>query len=180
MNPLIPIENKPIIITAFLVVATASYRVLVWRQILPPFLEHTLANTELSVSVAIALGLASVAAIAAGFAGAIIVFGISADSAIMRSFRAKTEHLLRPNWKSVIGSAFMSAILGLFCAYFLAADWIWLAAPALALGTLLLLHSIIRMIWLFGVLLSLVTTQDQKNVRKTRRRSTADVFRGAA
>ncbi|BBY38467.1 hypothetical protein MMAN_26010 [Mycobacterium mantenii] len=174
------IENRPIVVTASLTTVVAAWRILAWRKVLPSPLEYLLSHTDLSVTVAIALGLASVAAVAAGFAGFIIIFGISSDSSIMRAFRAKTELYLRPNWKSIISNAFLAAVLGLACAVFLAAHWIWVAAVSLALGALLLVHSMVRMVWLFGILLALVSTQDQKDSKKANRRSTADVFKGAA
>lgn len=174
------IETKPFVITLLLGGTTVLWRILVWQQKAPPVVEDILSKPDVEVSVAIALGLASVAAIAAGFAGAIIIFGISADTPIMRAFRAKTETYLRANWKSVIGSSFLSAIVGLVCAFCLAAQWVWLAAPTLIFGALLLVHAIVRMVWLFGILLSLVSTQDMKDSRKTRKRSTTDVFKTTA
>jgi hypothetical protein len=174
------LETKPFSVTLTVGGIAVVWRVLVWKEKAPPVIEEVLAKTEPDVSVAIALGLASVAAIAAGFAGAIIIFGISADSPIMRAFRAKTSDYLKANWKSVIGSSFLSAIVGLACAFALAAEWFWLAAPLLVFGLLLLIHSIVRMVWLFGVLLTLVSTQDQKDAKKGRRRSTAEVFKTVA
>jgi hypothetical protein len=174
------VEDNPTVITAVLVAVVAGWRICVWRRLVPSYIETFLSKTDPTISVPIALGLASVAAIAAGFAGAIIVFGISSDSVIMQAFRKKTGNALRANWKSVIASSFASAVLGLFGATLIAAHWIWLAAPTLLLGVLLLLHSLTRMVWLFGVLLNLVATQDHQIDRKARKRTTSEIFSGAA
>ncbi|WP_206492732.1 hypothetical protein [Rhodococcus sp. KRD162] len=174
------LEDRPFVITLLLLVAVSGHALAAHFRDIPAPVERLVREAGDGTGVSIALGLASVAAIAAGFAGAIIVFGISGDTAIMRQFRLKTARALRANWVSVIGSSFLSAVLSLIAAGFVAAQWYELSAPTLTFGLLLLIHSLLRMMWLFGVLLSLVTTQDQRDDRRARTRTLSDIFRNRA
>ena len=173
-------ENHPLIVTAIMLAAVCVHGLLVRFRNYPAPVEDLLTNAKDGAGVSIALGLASVSAIAAGFAGAIIVFGISADTEIMRKFRLRTAKALRSNWISVIGSSFASAVVSLVAAVFVAAEWFALAAPTLTFGLLLLIHGLVRMLWLFGVLLEIVQLQDDRTDRRARTRSATDIFRGAA
>lgn len=172
------LEDRPFFITLMMLLAIIVHAIVAELYDIPSPVECLLKEMGDEKGVSVVLGLSAVAAIAAGFAGAIIVFGISGDSKIMRRFRLKTAHALRANWVSVIGSSFLSAVLSLIASSFIAVHWFELAAPIVAFGFLLLIHSLIRMMWLFGVLLNLVATQDHRDDRQDRTRTLSDIFRG--
>lgn len=122
---------------------------------------------ELSTSdgVAVAMGIAAVAAIGAGFAGVVVAFAISSERPAVIEFRNIVGPLLKANWSSVIRCAFAAAILALTAGTLFAAKvygwaaWISIAAVAL------LLHSMARNLYLFSVLLEVIAIGDERDKR---------------
>lgn len=110
---------------------------------------------------AVYLGLSAVAAISAGFAGVIIVFGLTSESIVFRNFRKKSGNRLAANWTSVIASAFLASALSLAAALIQLLDRPFVANILFELGCLLLLHSAIRSVWVMRLLLQLVSVDDR-------------------
>ncbi|QDM56387.1 RexB family abortive infection protein [Gordonia phage Sidious] len=174
------LEARPYVVTVAIVVLGIAEFVTAQRDWFTSAVGNLLRDASDGAGVAVALGMSSVAAIVAGFVGVIVVFGLGSDNAIIISFRHRTGSVMRSNWISVIGSSFASAILGFVGAILLAASSYQLAGAVLCVGMLLLCHAIIRTLWLFGVLMTVIATGDAREDRRRRTRSTSDIFRPAA
>jgi hypothetical protein len=125
---------------------------------------------------AVYLGLSAVAAISAGFAGVIIVFGLTSESTVFRNFRQDSGDRLSANWTSVIASAFLSSALSLGAALFQLIDRPFVANIFFELGCLLLLHSAIRSVWVMRLLLNLVGIEDNRRAAAEKTARHGDLF----
>ncbi|WP_341266924.1 hypothetical protein [Gordonia malaquae] len=116
----------------------------------------------------VAVGIASTAAVVAGFAGVVVAYGMSSDRPVIIRFRYDVGPTLKKNWMSVIGGSFASAFGGLTGAALFAAalgaigTWICIAASAV------LLHSVGRCLFLFSLLLDVIAAGDERD-RSTER-----------
>lgn len=108
------------------------------------------------------IGLASVAAICGGFAGVIIVFGLTPTSDLFRKFRLDAGERMVANWISIITNSFLAAALGIAAGMLEALDIPIIGAFVFVSGGLLLLHGAIRSRWILRNLLILVRNDDQK------------------
>lgn len=113
--------------------------------------------------VMVAIGVASVAAIGAGFAGVVVAYAISSERPVVVEFRSKVGPLLKSNWLSVIGCSFSAAILGLVGATLFAASVPTIAAWTSILAVALLLHGVLRNMYLFSVFLKVVALGDERD-----------------
>lgn len=113
-----------------------------------------------SLLIAVYVGLSAAAAIAAGFAGVVIVFGLTSQSPVFVRFRQKAGARMRGNWISIISSAFSAAGLGLGAAVAAIAGWSSAGIVMCELGAALLIHSAIRTVWVLLVMIDLVEIDD--------------------
>lgn len=107
------------------------------------------------------LGLAAVAAISGGFAGVIIVFGLTPTSDLFRKFRLDAGDRMAANWVSVFTNSFLAAAIAIIATVLEVANFDTIARFVFAAGCLLLLHSCIRSIWILHQLLTLVRNDDE-------------------
>lgn len=134
-----------------------------WPWMLKSFITEAGESTvDPAVAGAAYLGLSAVAAISAGFAGVIIVFGLTSESQIFRDFRRKSGDRLSANWTSVIASAFLSSAFSISAALTQLTDHPFIANMLFELGALLLIHSSVRSVWVLRLLLRLVMADDIK------------------
>ncbi|ORL38786.1 hypothetical protein A6F59_24480 [Prescottella equi] len=80
------------------------------------------------------------------------------------------------NWISVIASAMAAAILSLFAAICQLQGWMFTGSVFFELGTLVLLHSGFRSVWITRLLLDLVHGDDLKTVREESATRYEDLF----
>lgn len=125
---------------------------------------------------AVYLGLSAVAAISAGFAGVIIVFGLTSESIVFRNFRRRSGTRLSANWTSVIASAFIASALSLGAALVQLLDRPFVANVLFELGCLLLLHSAVRSVWVMRLLLQLVSVDDHNKTSAENTARHGDLF----
>ncbi|MFA4083037.1 hypothetical protein ONA92_15175 [Mycobacteroides salmoniphilum] len=111
------------------------------------------------------LGLAAVAAITAGFAGVIIVFGLTPQSDLFRRFRREAGAPMVANWVSIMSNAFLAAALSIAAAALEALSHHPVAATLFLTGCLLFTHSASRSLALLKALLILVKNDDEAQVR---------------
>ncbi|MFH5824734.1 hypothetical protein [Georgenia sp. AZ-5] len=119
------------------------------------------------------LALSGAAATSAGFAGVVIVFGLTTSSQSFRKFRTAGGAELRASWLSVIASSFAATIASLAAAVTamsIVGPWLF------ELGVLLWLHGISRMLFLLRGLMGLVKRDDADASRADRVVSSADLF----
>lgn len=106
------------------------------------------------------LGLAGVAAICGGFAGVIIVFGLTPTSDLFRKFRIETGDRLAANWTSIFTNSFLAAALAIIAAIGEVLNFHIAGGFIFGAGCLLLFHSSMRSIWILQQLLTLVHNDD--------------------
>lgn len=163
------IQDHPALVslTAFIVVA--AHATLVVLEKLPNSWEPLTKTVDVGIS--IYLGAASAAAIVAGFAGVVVVFGLTATGVRFRQLRLQGAASLSRNWTSASVSGFAAAGLSLAAAVLAgvgANDWSpWLFEWSM----LLLLHGTVRIIWLLRSLMDVVHTEDQAADRSANEQS---------
>jgi hypothetical protein len=136
-----------------------------WPWMLKSYITETGASAvDSQVASAVYLGLSAIAAISAGFAGVIIVFGLTSESKVFRDFRRASGERLSVNWTSVIASAFLSSASSLAAALAQLLDRPFVANMLFEFGCLLLLHSAVRSVWVLRLLLRLVSVDDRKRI----------------
>lgn len=153
-------KDWPFTITALLVLITAIHAAVAHFVSWPWLLPHFLTPAEPGALATIYLGMGAVAAISAGFAGVIIVFGLTPTSDLFRRFRQRSGERMVSNWLSVIGSAFCAAAFSLLAAFLDTIGYRFWGGFAFELGSLLLLHSAVRSLWVLRILLDLVRAED--------------------
>lgn len=120
-----------------------------------------LEKVDVATSVAIYLGILGTAAIVAGFAGVVIVFGLSPDTPRFQAFRLKAGDALKRTWSSTALSGFEAALLAGTAAVVAASGAVWLAPWFFELAVLLLAHGAMRLIWIMRGLIDTTRADDQ-------------------
>lgn len=124
----------------------------VWRALSEPSAQ--------SQAQAIYLGVLQPAAIVAGFAGVVVVFGLTASSDRFKRFRAQAGRSLRRTWVSSSLSGFEAVALAVVAAL-LSVSGLMLVAPfAFEASLLLLLHGSIRLVWILSQMIGIVRADD--------------------
>lgn len=120
----------------------------------------TLGSVDAALASSVYLGFLGAASIVAGFAGVVVIFGLSGESAKFRQFRLVGGEALAQNWISTIASGFLAAGLSLVAAL-LAIGGVGELSPWLfELAILLLVHGTIRLVWLMKGLVGTVAADD--------------------
>jgi hypothetical protein len=152
-----------LILCAAVVIHMVGAKYANWPWMLKRYINDAGASTvDSSAAGAVYLGLSAVAAISAGFAGVIIVFGLTSGSDVFRKFRDASGERLSSNWTSVIASASLASGFSILAALAQLIDRPFVANMLFELGCLLLLHSAIRSVWVLRLLLRLVKVDDRK------------------
>lgn len=109
----------------------------------------------------LALGVAAVAAMVGGFAGVVVVFGLSNEDERFRLVRIKASTSLRRNWMSIVTTP-LAAAFGAIIAAALATAW-WTGAAVWILEACLLLaaHGAVRLVILLSELVRVVHYADE-------------------
>ncbi len=122
------------------------------------------------------LGAATVAALTGGFAGVVIVFGLSTTSDRFRKMRILGGERLQANWTSVVALSMLSAGLSVAAAFMRLIDtrgWIW----TFELAVLFITHASARLVYLLRRLSSVVMADDEAEQEKADQVSIEDVLR---
>lgn len=168
------LRDRPWTVTLGLVAAVAGHAALSIRW---PALDiwSRLIQSEFD-QVALYLGLAGVAAMAGGFAGVVIVFGLESQGERFLTFRTAGGRSLRSNWLSVIGSSFGSAGLAVGAALLDGLGGSSAGGWAFELSALLITHAILRMLGLLSSMMRVVAADDRKAAKQASRMSLDDLF----
>ncbi|HWL59754.1 MAG TPA: hypothetical protein VNQ48_02595 [Microbacteriaceae bacterium] len=119
----------------------------------------------------LAIGVAGVAAMVGGFAGVVVVFGLSSDDERFRKVRLKAATSLQRNWMSVVTTPLIAAFGAFMAAVAATAGAIGLSAWLLELCVLLAGHGAVRLV---VVLFELVKVVHQSDLATQRAADTAD------
>ena len=153
------VQDHPLYVSLSIFAAVAAQAALTWLGQLPNMWAGTLAQED-SVTVTLFLGTAAAAAILAGFAGVVVVFGLTADGDRFRVFRLEAGKSLRGKWTSTSLAGFAAAGLspGAAIAVVNGPD---VAAPWLfELSLLLMAHGALRTVWILRELIVVVRNED--------------------
>ncbi|GAA1404038.1 hypothetical protein [Oerskovia paurometabola] len=172
------LQDRPRGVTVSLILLVAAHAVLAhflpsldfWDALREPS-ESSVQNT-----VTIYLSLSGASALAAGFAGVVIVFGLGSTSVKFLTFRVRAGRSLRRNWTSVIGSSFAAAGGATVAALLAVSGELWIAAWVFELGLVLVIHPVIRMVWLLWVLMGVVESDDAVVISAQNRVPLDDLF----
>lgn len=168
------IQDHPALVSLLAFLLVAFHLVLAVLGRIPNTWAPLTASADVGIS--IYLGAASAAAIVAGFAGVVVVFGLTASGVRFRQLRLRGAASLSRNWTSASVSGFAAAGLSLAAAVLAslgAGQWSpWFFEWSM----LLLLHGTVRIIWLLRALMAVVQTEDQAADRASRQQtvSTSD------
>jgi hypothetical protein len=169
-------KNRPAVVTLTLIVSVVAHALL---TIVVPAAAIWTPLTDATVRDSVAglyVGLAGVSAMAAGFAGVVIIFGLDSRSEKFLTFRQTAGHSLSANWISVIASSFGSAGAGVAAAVLLLLGHPGVAPWLFELGVLLVVHAALRMLWLLRSLMRVVAADDGRTTRAQARAPLARVF----
>lgn len=155
--------DYPLLVTVAIVAIVALHFRLaqIW-----PFLNvaATLANSDVpeprDTLTALALGVASVAAMVGGFAGVVVVFGLGSEHDRFRLLRRAGKRRLRANWVSVVLSSFAGAFGAVIAAVMVVGFGVEPGMWALEVFLLFAAHGAIRLTALLAGLASIVDEGD--------------------
>lgn len=102
------------------------------------------------------------AATVAGFAGVVVVFGLTASSDRFKTFRANAGRSLRRTWVSSSLSGFEAVALAVAAPMVSIAGLLNVAPFLFELALLLFLHGALRLIWILSGLIGIVGADDIK------------------
>ncbi|WP_455834121.1 hypothetical protein [Pseudarthrobacter siccitolerans] len=171
------LRDHPIYVSGSFGVLVMAHAYLSLHGLIPNIWVGVLAK-EASVSVTLFLGTAAAAAILAGFAGVVVVFGLTAEGERFRAFRVTSGVRLRSNWTSTSLAGFTAAGLSLASSICTVNGPVWLAPWLFELSLLLMFHGALRTVWILRSLVTVVRNQDLEWAReKMTRKITADSFK---
>lgn len=154
------LRGQPFWIDGVAIVLVGIHFFVTWREWIPNVWEALAEPTAQSAAQAIYLGMLGPAAIVAGFAGVVIVFGITASSERFRAFRAGAGKSLRRTWISSSLSGFEAVGFAIVAALLSVSDLTFLAPFAFEASLLLLIHGTLRLIWILTQMIGIVRADD--------------------
>lgn len=154
------LRGQPFWVDGLLVGLVAAHFVATWYEWIPNVWAALSEPSAQQSAQEIYLGMLGPAAIVAGFAGVVVVFGITASSDRFKRFRAQAGGALRRTWVSSSLSGF-EAVGFAVAAALLSVSGLLMAAPfAFEASLLLLLHGAIRLIWILAQMIGIVRADD--------------------
>jgi len=143
-----------VLVGAHFAATTLGYLPNVWAALADP--------SKQGAAQALYLAWLQPAAIVAGFAGVVVIFGLTASSDRFKTFRATAGRSLRRTWVSSSLSGFEAVALAVAAAMVSIAGLANLAPFLFELALLLLLHGALRLIWILAGLIGIVRADDIK------------------
>jgi hypothetical protein len=167
------IVDQPYIVDlglAVLVVVHAVVTILGWV----PSAWTMLAAASRGEQAALYLAVLGAAALLSGFAGVVVIFGLSGTTDRFRTFRVKAGPALARNWTSTSIAGFAGAGTALLAAILLYSPWASASPWLFELAVLLVAHSSTRLVWLLRGLIRLVQADDVSTARERNKKSPKD------
>ncbi|MCW2904135.1 MAG: hypothetical protein JWO67_6400 [Streptosporangiaceae bacterium] len=154
-------QDRPALVNAVLGLLVFAYWLLCRshpKQNIALILDKAATRGEI---VTLHLGVAALAAMTAGFAGVVVVFGLTADAERFRQLRREGDHRLRATWVSVVSSSFLSAFVAVGAATAALANWVQPSVWATLVAVFLLAHAAVRLLWMLTALARVKHGDDQ-------------------
>jgi hypothetical protein len=154
------LRGHPFWIDGAIVVLVTAHLFATWHKLIPNVWTALSEPANQTAAQAIYLALLGPAAIVAGFAGVVVVFGVTASSDRFKRFRAQAGSSLRKTWVSSSLSGFVAVAFALSAAI-LSVSGLTLPAPfAFEAGALILAHGAIRLLWILSQMIGVVRADD--------------------
>ncbi|TFC90104.1 hypothetical protein E3T24_00190 [Cryobacterium sp. TmT2-59] len=132
-------------------------------------------DADRGLQASIYLGLLGGAAIVAGFAGVVVVFGLSATSIRFRQLRISGGKSLAANWASTSSSGLSATGLSLLASILVPTALLFIAPWLFELAILFIVHSSVRLIWLLRSIIEVVRIDDIAIMREFNKKSLAEL-----
>lgn len=161
------LKDMPSLVTGLVVGIIVVQVVLVRTGVIPYWLEGLRKSNEAND---LYLAMLSAAALQAGFAGVVVVFGLSSQPRAFRSLRNSAGQSLVNNWMSISYSGFLSAGCALTAALINTLGDKWFSPWFFEASILFCAHGVIRLLWLFKQLIGIVGDVDSKEAQKENER----------
>ncbi|NKY89767.1 hypothetical protein [Nocardia veterana] len=127
-----------------------------------------MADANVGTAVTLYLGVASAAAIVAGFAGVVIVFTIGSGARRIRVFRFRAGKALQRAWMAVVAEPFMATLIGILAAIVEITSRKEIAPWLFEFGLVLLIHGSVMLLRLLHELVGIVYVEDVEADMKER------------
>ncbi|PPH23316.1 hypothetical protein C5C99_01375 [Rathayibacter sp. AY1C4] len=124
---------------------------------------------------ALYIGVLAAAAVVAGFAGVVVIFGLSAQTPRFQTFRATAGATLGKAWMSTTLSGFEAVALCIAATVVSLAGAAWLGPWLFEISLLVLLHGTARLVWLLRQLIKIVVADDVLAHKASQRRPVAEL-----
>jgi len=154
------LRGQPFWIDGGIVVLVGLHFVASWLDRIPNVWAALSDPKQQEAARAIYLGMLGPAAIVAGFAGVVVVFGLTAGSERFRMFRANAGDSLRRTWVSSSLSGFEAVGLSVAAALLSVSGLPLLAAYVFEASLLILLHGSLRLVWILAQMIGIVRADD--------------------
>lgn len=161
-HPALVSSGATVLVIGHFVVTGAGWICNIWSGLI---------QVDVETAVSIYLGILGTAAIVAGFAGVVIVYGLSPDTPRFQAFRLKAGSALKRTWSSTALSGFEAALLSGVAAVVAASGAAWLAPWFFELAVLLLAHGAMRLVWIMRGLIDTTQADDQAAQNKANQKS---------
>lgn len=154
------LREQPFRIDALLAGIVVVHATLTFLGLSPNFWAALSGPQNLADAQAIYLAILGPASIVAGFAGVVVVFGLSAGSARFRKFRSQAGQSLKRTWVASTLSGFVAAALCIVASVLNLTDWSPGAPFILELALLILSHGALRLIWILSEMIGITRADD--------------------
>lgn len=162
------LRGQPFWLDGAIVVVVAAHFLVSWLDLIPNVWTALSDPANQDAARSIYLGMLGPAAIVAGFAGVVVVFGLTAASDRFRAFRANAGKSLRRTWVSSSLSGFAAVALSVAAALFSVAGLPLLAAYIFEASLVLLLHGSVRLLWILSQMIGIVRADDVTQTDKSK------------
>lgn len=154
------LRGQPFWIDAAILFLVTVHFVATWLDRVPNVWVAFREPSNQGAAQAIYLGTLGPAAIVAGFAGVVVVFGLTASSERFKAFRASAGKSLRRTWVASTLSGFEAVALSLGAAMLSVAGLTLIAPFAFEASCLLMLHGSLRLLWILSQMIGIVRADD--------------------
>ncbi|MDJ0350606.1 hypothetical protein [Cryobacterium sp. PH29-G1] len=161
------VRDQPFWVDAILTVIVAAQFAATLLGYIPNIGSGLIDRADQGPVQALYLALLGPAAIVAGFAGVVVVFGLTANGDRFQKFRADAGPALTRTWVASTLSGFEAVVLGLTAAVLSVVGVPWLAPSFFELALLVLIHGALRLVWILSALIGIVRAEDITNTDAT-------------
>lgn len=171
------LKDHPFYVSLVIFAFVTAHTTITLLNIIPNIWTGVLAKNA-SVAVTLFLGTAAASAILAGFAGVVVVFGLTANGERFRIFRVESGQRLQSNWTSTSAAGFTAAGLSLASSILIVNGPAFLAPWVFEMSLFLMAHGALRTIWILRELVTVVRNEDLAwSKERLTRKITADSFK---